>query len=78
MTWICLKHGPISNEEVYLLTWDSPHGDERHIDCGHGVDLEGYDPDLTRRWVCGSLLGAQVVVLAGVIVAALVATGVVR
>ena len=47
MTWTCLTHGPIPPEEVYLLTWDSPHGDERHSTCGSGVDLEGYDPDLT-------------------------------
>lgn len=40
----CTEHGDLDTDDVFLLTWDSPHGEES---CGHcGGDVEFIDnPD---------------------------------
>lgn len=35
----CNQCGPIPAEDVHLLTASSPHGDERCITCGNGVEI---------------------------------------
>lgn len=48
ITWKCLEHGVIPADQVGLLTWDSPHGEEYHEGCGTAVDWEAPDePALT-------------------------------
>lgn len=39
MPWICPNHGLIPPEQIWLLTPDSPHGEETHLDCGEPADL---------------------------------------
>jgi hypothetical protein len=36
--WTCIRCGPVELEEIYLLTWDSPHNEETHLGCGGSVD----------------------------------------
>ncbi|WP_427422691.1 hypothetical protein [Lysinibacillus fusiformis] len=43
-TITCRTCGPVPYEQIHLLTWDSPHGDERCTRCGGG-DLDIPNPD---------------------------------
>lgn len=45
MSWRCLHCGFVPPEEIRNLTFDSPHGDERHIRCGWPVELEDLNED---------------------------------
>jgi len=39
MSWNCDLCGPVPPGEVLRLTCDSPHGGERHSECGAPVEL---------------------------------------
>lgn len=47
----CITCGPITADDIYLLNWESPHGDERCHRCGGG-DLAIPNPDDPCE-VCG-------------------------
>lgn len=40
ITWTCSNHGVLTLDQVHLHASSSPHGDERCMQCGSGLDWE--------------------------------------
>lgn len=46
--WTCPKHGVVPPEQITHLTWDSPHNEELHTDCGSYLDWDEVKPDVEQ------------------------------